>query len=118
MRKLAVPRRKNWLYSVSPLLLILFRNRRNQLVRSEADLAFRNLAGPLPKFSGLSKDIMEPTPQAPPVASSPPPGTGPVRVPPLVPEDVTKFSSLFERSEVQNGLLSGTCLECRFLDGK
>ncbi|KKZ63203.1 hypothetical protein EMCG_02408 [[Emmonsia] crescens] len=63
--------------------------------------------GPLPKFSGLSKDIMEPTPQAPPVASSPPPGAGPVRVPPLVPEDVTKFSSLFERSEVQNGLLSG-----------
>ncbi|KAL2359693.1 hypothetical protein RJZ56_007452 [Blastomyces dermatitidis] len=64
--------------------------------------------GPLPKFSGLSKDIMEPTPQAPPpIASSPPPGAGPVRVPPLVPEDVTKFTSLFERSEVQNGLLSG-----------
>ncbi|OJD15661.1 hypothetical protein AJ78_04079 [Emergomyces pasteurianus Ep9510] len=63
--------------------------------------------GPLPKFSGLSKDIMEPTPLPPPVASSPPPGAGPVRVPPLAPEDVTKFTSLFERSEVHNGLLSG-----------
>ncbi|OAX79325.1 hypothetical protein ACJ72_06356 [Emergomyces africanus] len=63
--------------------------------------------GPLPKFSGLTKDIMEPTPQAPPVTSSPPPGSGPVRVPPLAPEDITKFTSLFERSEVHNGLLSG-----------
>ncbi|ODH45760.1 hypothetical protein GX48_08160 [Paracoccidioides brasiliensis] len=63
--------------------------------------------GPLPKFTGLNDDIMEPMPQAAPVTASPPPGTAPVRIPPLVPEDVAKFTSLFERSDVQNGLLSG-----------
>jgi len=39
---------------------------------------------------------------------SPPPGAGPpIRVPPLQPDDAQKFLSLFEKSDVQNGLLSG-----------
>ncbi|PGH18830.1 hypothetical protein AJ79_00243 [Helicocarpus griseus UAMH5409] len=63
--------------------------------------------GPLPKFTGLNDDVPEPAVHAPPVTTSPPPGTGPVRVPPLVPDDVAKFTSLFERSDVQGGLLSG-----------
>lgn len=63
-------------------------------------------AGPLPKFTGISVDASERPPSA-----SPPPsagGTGPVRVPPLNPEDVNKFSGLFDKSDTQNGLISGT----------
>lgn len=41
-----------------------------------------------------------------PDTSSPPPGA-PIRVPPLNPEDVNKFTSLFEKSDMQNGVLSG-----------
>lgn len=98
--------RKKPPYSPSPFR---FQNEssRLKLICSEAYFTSHNSAGPLPKFSGLSKNITEPTPQALPVASSPTPGNGPVRVPPLVPDDIAKFASLFERSEVQNGLLSG-----------
>jgi epidermal growth factor receptor substrate 15 len=39
---------------------------------------------------------------------SPPPGAGtPIRVPPLQADDAQKFLSLFEKSDVQNGILSG-----------
>ena len=39
---------------------------------------------------------------------SPPPGAGPpIRVPPLQPDDAQKFVSLFEKSDVQNGILPG-----------
>ncbi|KAK4121844.1 hypothetical protein N657DRAFT_635320 [Parathielavia appendiculata] len=58
--------------------------------------------GPLPKFDGFT-----PTPAPPP----PPPalqaqGTGappPIRIPPLTPEKVAQYSSLFERQTLQNG---------------
>nr|KMM67329.1 EF hand domain-containing protein [Coccidioides posadasii RMSCC 3488] len=58
--------------------------------------------GPLPKFTGITT---EPPPPA--SAGSPPPALGPTRVPPLNQEDIAKFSSLFERSDTQNGLISG-----------
>ena len=38
--------------------------------------------------------------------SSPPPGA-PIRVPPLNPDDVNKFISLFDKSDVQGGVMSG-----------
>ncbi|KAJ6040883.1 hypothetical protein N7444_009788 [Penicillium canescens] len=47
--------------------------------------------GPLPRFDGI-----------------PPPGAGaPIRVPPLQPDDANKFVSLFEKSDVNNGVISG-----------
>lgn len=55
-------------------------------------------AGPLPRFEGLT----DPPPNPPPNAG------GPIRVPPLNPDDVNKFISLFEKSDVQNGVISGT----------
>ncbi|KAL2131210.1 hypothetical protein VTI74DRAFT_5413 [Chaetomium olivicolor] len=65
-----------------------------------AELALQ--PGPLPKFDGFT-----PTPAPPP----PPPalqaqGTGapgPIRIPPLTPEKVAQYSSLFERQTLQNG---------------
>lgn len=67
--------------------------------------------GPIPRFDGF-------TPTAPPLApaptGSPQPisaqGTGnaPIRIPPLTPEKVSQYASLFERQSLQNGqLLSG-----------
>lgn len=39
---------------------------------------------------------------------SPPLGSGPpIRVPPLQPDDANKFVSLFDKSDVQNGIISG-----------
>ncbi|KAI2007173.1 Homocysteine/cysteine synthase [Ophidiomyces ophidiicola] len=65
--------------------------------------------GPLPKFTGITLDVTQTgLPGTPPIpTASPPPGPGPARVPPLNPEDTAKFLSLFERSETQNGLISG-----------
>lgn len=64
------------------------------------------LAGPLPRFDGISVDN---TPAAPePSAASPPPGaSGPIRVPPLQPDDVNKFVSLFDKSGASNGIMPG-----------
>ncbi|KAM5484786.1 hypothetical protein McanCB56680_002301 [Microsporum canis] len=55
--------------------------------------------GPLPNFSGLNIDL--------PTATSPPPNSAPLRVPPLNPDDVAKFSALFNKSDTQNGFISG-----------
>ncbi|EGE04559.1 EF hand domain-containing protein [Trichophyton equinum CBS 127.97] len=55
--------------------------------------------GPLPSFSGLNIDV--------PTATSPPPTGPPLRVPPLNPDDVAKFSALFNKSDTQNGYISG-----------
>ncbi|EFR01342.1 EF hand domain-containing protein [Nannizzia gypsea CBS 118893] len=55
--------------------------------------------GPLPNFSGLNIDV--------PTATSPPPTGPPLRVPPLNPDDVAKFSALFNKSDTQNGYISG-----------
>ncbi|KAJ9193964.1 hypothetical protein DTO021D3_8942 [Paecilomyces variotii] len=62
--------------------------------------------GPLPKFEGLNVTV--PPPRTADGAVSPPPSAGgPARVPPLNPDDVNKFYSLFEKSDVQGGILSG-----------
>lgn len=51
---------------------------------------------------------MDNTPAPPESAASPPPGSGPpIRVPPLQPEDANKFVSLFDKSDVQNGIIPG-----------
>ncbi|GMG26182.1 unnamed protein product [Aspergillus oryzae] len=57
-----------------------------------------NLAAPIPRFDGIQVDTSAPTREA--GATSPPPTTGPsIRVPPLNPDDVNKFLSLFEKSD-------------------
>ncbi|KAL6720340.1 hypothetical protein ACLMJK_002261 [Lecanora helva] len=69
--------------------------------------------GPLPKFDGITSSSAPPP--GPP--SGPPPGAaqplqaqssgGPIRVPPLTPDKVAQYSSLFEESGAQNGILTG-----------
>ncbi|KAJ6166533.1 hypothetical protein N7470_001980 [Penicillium chermesinum] len=62
--------------------------------------------GPLPRFEGISIDPSAPGPES--GTTSPPPGANaPIRVPPLQPEDANKFLSLFEKSDVNNGVMSG-----------
>ncbi|RAH50854.1 EF hand domain protein [Aspergillus brunneoviolaceus CBS 621.78] len=67
--------------------------------------------GPLPQFDGISVDAAAPGPPTPREAgtTSPTPAAGgPIRVPPLNPEDVNKFLSLFDKSDVaKTGVLSG-----------
>ncbi|KAL1958355.1 hypothetical protein VTO42DRAFT_4672 [Malbranchea cinnamomea] len=65
------------------------------------ELAFQ--PGPLPKFAGINTDPPRPVS----AAGSPPPFGGPVRVPPLNPDDISKFTALFEKSDTQGGLISG-----------
>lgn len=61
--------------------------------------------GPLPRFDGIHIDTTAPVPES---SQSPPPSAGgPIRVPPLQPEDANKFLSLFEKSGSTNGVLSG-----------
>ncbi|KAJ5143739.1 uncharacterized protein N7515_002526 [Penicillium bovifimosum] len=63
-------------------------------------------SGPLPRFDGIVVDAAASTPES--GTKSPPPGAaGPIRVPPLQPEDANKFVALFEKSDVKNGLISG-----------
>ncbi|KAI5301077.1 hypothetical protein KEM56_001992, partial [Ascosphaera pollenicola] len=77
--------------------------------------------GPLPRFTGLEDAVAAPPPAAPSskaaiapppaavAAAAPSPGApGPTaRVPPLNQDEMTKFLTLFERSDPQNGLLPG-----------
>ncbi|OJI96340.1 hypothetical protein ASPVEDRAFT_35723 [Aspergillus versicolor CBS 583.65] len=65
-------------------------------------------SGPLPKFDGIVVDTSVPSPRE--SAGSPQPAAGgpPIRVPPLNPEDVNKFVSLFEKSDVaRSGTITG-----------
>ncbi|GFF82585.1 uncharacterized calcium-binding protein C800.10c [Aspergillus udagawae] len=63
--------------------------------------------GPLPRFEGVVVEPTSPTPRDA-GATSPPPAGGPIRVPPLNPEDVNKFTALFEKSDVsRSGVISG-----------
>lgn len=63
-------------------------------------------SGPLPRFDGIVVDTTANIPES--GTKSPPPGPGgPIRVPPLQPDDVNKFVSLFEKSDVKNGMISG-----------
>ena len=65
--------------------------------------------GPLPKFDGITAPSLPPPPAQPLQAQV---SGGPIRVPPLTPEKVTQYTSLFESSlsgepNAQNGVLSG-----------
>ncbi|KAL3481126.1 hypothetical protein BJX99DRAFT_219099 [Aspergillus californicus] len=65
--------------------------------------------GPLPKLIGIPLDTSFPSPRDA-GTSSPQPNSGapPIRVPPLNPDDVNKFVSLFEKSDVaRSGTISG-----------
>ena len=66
--------------------------------------------GPLPKFDGITIPS-GPIPPAPPIQQQ---NSGPIRVPPLSPDRVSQYTSLFEESGAQNGVLPGkfTVLEC------
>lgn len=61
--------------------------------------------GPLPRFDGI------PLPPGPQTNNAPAPlqpqNSGPIRVPPLTQEKVAQYSSLFEGSGAQGGILSG-----------
>ena len=66
------------------------------------------VAGPLPKFDGMTgltgtAPAPGPTPGLQPQSS----GSGPIRVPPLPPDKVSEYANLFEKSGAQNGVLSG-----------
>ncbi|MCJ1353862.1 MAG: hypothetical protein MMC33_003849 [Icmadophila ericetorum] len=70
-----------------------------------AELALKP-GGPLPRFDGINAP--------PPATSAPPPGPlqpqasgGPIRVPPLAPEQANRYAALFEESGAQGGLLPG-----------
>ncbi|KAL4952218.1 hypothetical protein BDW69DRAFT_168202 [Aspergillus filifer] len=65
--------------------------------------------GPLPKFDGLPIDNSAPVLSPRESAGSPQPTAGgPIRVPPLNPDDVNKFVGLFEKSDVtRSGSING-----------
>lgn len=76
-----------------------------------AELALQS-GGPLPKFDGIPAPSTPSSPSgnlAGPLRpqNSGGAGAGPIRVPPLIPEKVNQYSSLFEESGAQNGILSG-----------
>ena len=64
--------------------------------------------GPLPKFDGITAppgpSQAQAQAQAQPLQAQ---NSGPIRVPPLTPDKVAQYSSLFEESGAQNGILSG-----------
>ncbi|PLB41517.1 EF hand domain protein [Aspergillus candidus] len=63
--------------------------------------------GPLPRFDGVVIDV-PPAPREAGTTSPPPAAGAPIRVPPLNPDDVNKFVSLFDKSDVAGtGVLSG-----------
>lgn len=62
--------------------------------------------GPLPKFDGITAPFGPPPSAAQPLQAQS--SGGPIRIPPLTPDKVTQYSSLFEESGAQNGMLSGT----------
>lgn len=70
-----------------------------------AELALKS-GGPLPKFDGITAPPGPPQvqAQAQPLQAQ---NSGPIRVPPLTPDKVAQYSSLFEESGAQNGILSG-----------
>jgi len=67
-----------------------------------------NLAGgPLPRFDGITTPAGASglPPSAAPLQAQP--SGGSIRVPPLTADKVSQFSSLFEESGAQSGVLSG-----------
>ena len=76
--------------------------------RESANTLFNFLAGPLPRFDGIVVDTSMPTGRDIGATSPPPSAGGPIRVPPLNPDDVNKFTSLFDKSDVaRSGILPG-----------
>ncbi|PSK57858.1 hypothetical protein B9Z65_9060 [Elsinoe australis] len=76
------------------------------------ELAFK--PGPIPKFEGVN---LQP-PTSPAVGNAQPnqlqpQGSG-IRIPPIIPEKAAQYSSLFERSGAQGGLLSGEAARAIF----
>lgn len=66
--------------------------------------------GPLPKFDGIPGPSTPSSPSgnfAGPLRPQTSGSAGPIRVPPLTPDKVSQYSSLFEESGAQNGTLSG-----------
>ncbi|KAI0181232.1 hypothetical protein GGR52DRAFT_523368 [Hypoxylon sp. FL1284] len=57
--------------------------------------------GPLPRFDGININA-NPPPAHPPLQAQGT-GSGPIRIPPLTPEKVNQYTSLFERQNLQNG---------------
>ncbi|MCJ1424855.1 hypothetical protein MMC29_002743 [Sticta canariensis] len=70
-----------------------------------AELALKP-GGPLPRFDGFAVPP-HPPPHVAAAPLQPQSSGGPIRVPPLVSEKVAQYSSLFDESGAQNGLLSG-----------
>ena len=62
--------------------------------------------GPLPRFEGIQTPALSTQSTGTPASPTQPPG-GPIRVPPLGPEKVNEYASLFEKSGAENGILSG-----------
>jgi epidermal growth factor receptor substrate 15 len=63
--------------------------------------------GPVPKFDGITT-TPAPPPAPPALQSQGSGGPAPIRIPPLTPEKVAQYSSLFERQTLQNGsMLNG-----------
>ncbi|KKK26518.1 hypothetical protein ARAM_005814 [Aspergillus rambellii] len=64
--------------------------------------------GPLPRFDGIPIDTSVPSPREAGTTSPTPASGTPIRVPPLNPDDVNKFTSLFEKSDPgRTGSISG-----------
>ncbi|PNS13867.1 hypothetical protein CAC42_1358 [Sphaceloma murrayae] len=68
------------------------------------ELAFK--PGPIPKFEGINLQPSSPALSSAPPSTLQPQGSG-IRIPPILPEKAAQYSSLFERSGVTGGLLSG-----------
>lgn len=75
------------------------------------ELAFK--PGPLPRFDGINIQATSPSvANAPPIPLQPQ-GSG-IRIPPLLPEKAAQYSSLFDRSGAQNGILAGESAKAIF----
>lgn len=80
------------------------------MVEIEWGLTARFLAGgPLPRFDGITAPPA-PAPAQAQVQPLQAQNSGPIRVPPLTPDKVGQYSSLFEESGAHNGILSGTAI--------
>ncbi|CAG8378853.1 unnamed protein product [Penicillium salamii] len=62
-------------------------------------------SGPVPRFDGIVVDASAGASES--GAASPSGAGGPIRVPPLQPDDASKFVALFMKSGVQDGLIKG-----------
>lgn len=65
-------------------------------------------AGPLPKFDGITSTATAPSPHLPPGPLQPQASGGPIRVPPLTPDKVNEYTSIFQNAGSHDGILAGT----------